>query len=52
MNSVNYKVDLANEDHCGLCSEYRLTKVNHPVENPLTQEQVNIDNDEYIRYMM
>lgn len=27
-NSIDKKVDFANEDHCGECNYYRLTKIN------------------------
>lgn len=26
IEKTNWKIDLANEDHCGVCSEYILTK--------------------------
>jgi hypothetical protein len=25
------KIDLSNEDHCGPCGEYRITKINIPI---------------------
>lgn len=27
---IDYKVNLTNEDHCGTCNSYRLTKVDVP----------------------
>jgi hypothetical protein len=31
---MNYKVDLSNEDHCGPCGQYALTKrINHQKKN-------------------
>jgi len=29
-NAINQKVDLSNEDHCGLCNQYRVIK--KPIE--------------------
>uniref|UniRef100_A0A6C0DS69 Uncharacterized protein n=1 Tax=viral metagenome TaxID=1070528 RepID=A0A6C0DS69_9ZZZZ len=26
-SKINYKVDLSNEDHCGPCGQYALTKI-------------------------
>ena len=50
--TINNKVDLANEDHCGVCSEYRIMKSNHINEIPLTQEPEPSEEEEYLRYMM
>jgi hypothetical protein len=30
---VNYKVDLSNEDHCGPCGQYALTKLEFKNDN-------------------
>ena len=27
IKQINYKVDLSNEDHCGSCGEYALSKI-------------------------
>jgi hypothetical protein len=32
-NKVNYKVDLSNEDHCGPCGQYALTKLEIKTNN-------------------
>jgi hypothetical protein len=32
-NKVNHKVDLSNEDHCGPCGQYALTKLELTNEN-------------------
>ena len=52
MIKINTKVDLANEDHCGLCSEYRNTK--HIVKKVNTENSLIMDeyDDEFLRYMM
>ena len=46
LSTIHHKVDLANEDHCGICSEYRYSKVNE------INIEKNDDSDEYIKYMM
>lgn len=50
IRTINNKVDLANEDHCGICQEYRLAKVNDTVKQ--TEQDDISEDDEYIRYMM
>lgn len=30
---INYKVDLSNEDHCGPCGQYALTKLESTPKN-------------------
>ena len=48
IHAINNKVDLANNDHCGVCYEYGKMKI-----ITASQEQRNTDEeDEYIRYMM
>jgi hypothetical protein len=44
---TNYKIDSANEDHCGVCSQYRPLVIQ-------CRENTNIDmtNKENIRYRM
>jgi hypothetical protein len=27
---INYKIDLSNEDHCGPCGQYIITKISKP----------------------
>lgn len=41
--TVDYKVNLTNEDHCGPCSYYMLTKVSTNNET----DDKNIENTEY-----
>jgi hypothetical protein len=39
------KIDLSNEDHCGPCGEYRITKINKPVikiNNPVIKKDNNL----------
>jgi hypothetical protein len=31
--SMNNKIDLSNEDHCGTCGQYALEKLNHALKN-------------------
>ena len=52
MIKINNKVDLANEDHCGLCSEYRNTK--HTSKKVNTESSLNTEvyDEEFLRYMM
>jgi hypothetical protein len=43
---MNHKVDLSNEDHCGPCGQYALTKIfnkNKNVENK-NVENKNVEN--------
>lgn len=40
---INRKIDMANEDHCGTCSEYSAKKLTEPkttnyIQNPLTPQ--------------
>lgn len=28
---INNKIDLSNEDHCGTCSQYALSKINNKI---------------------
>ena len=37
---MNQKVDLSNEDHCGPCGQYALTKIE-------TEKYQHIDNNKY-----
>ena len=39
---MNQKVDLSNEDHCGPCGQYALTKMD-------VKKSPNIDHDKYPR---
>ena len=50
--TINNKVDLANEDHCGVCSEYRITKSKELNEYPLAQEPDYKEEEEYLKFMM
>jgi len=44
-NKINIKVDLSNEDHCGICSEYILIKKN--INNNLKNNGVKNSNNKY-----
>ena len=33
MKTLNYKVDMSNEDHCGPCGQYALKKTNQTNDN-------------------
>uniref|UniRef100_A0A6C0D8U4 Uncharacterized protein n=1 Tax=viral metagenome TaxID=1070528 RepID=A0A6C0D8U4_9ZZZZ len=35
---INHKIDLSNEDHCGPCGQYALTKLELEVENKKYQQ--------------
>ena len=37
--TMNYKVDMSNEDHCGPCGQYALKKTNQPNDNRLVKPQ-------------
>jgi hypothetical protein len=43
---LDYKVNLTNEDHCGTCSSYRLTKVTDTTVTPVVSVPVNVSSDE------
>jgi len=34
---MNYKIDLSNEDHCGPCGQYILSKLVEPTKNTVKQ---------------
>jgi hypothetical protein len=40
---MNHKIDLSNEDHCGPCGQYALTKLelekNHTTNSDITKKQ-------------
>jgi hypothetical protein len=40
-NKTNNKVDLSNEDHCGPCGQYRLEKLDLPLDVTLSKEKHN-----------
>jgi hypothetical protein len=44
---TNYKIDLANEDHCGVCNQYASVKIQSIKDN-----DVCIMDREYKRYRM
>jgi hypothetical protein len=33
---IDYKIDLSNEDHCGPCGQYALSKTKKQLTNPTT----------------
>jgi len=44
-NKVNYKVDLSNEDHCGPCGQYALTKLEIKTNDNNNENSNNIRNE-------
>jgi hypothetical protein len=40
---VNHKVDLSNEDHCGPCGQYALTKLEPKIKNNSENNSENTD---------
>ena len=38
IHKINHKIDLSNEDHCGPCGQYRITKIE--TENIPTMENL------------
>jgi hypothetical protein len=44
-NKVNYKVDLSNEDHCGPCGQYALTKLEIKTNDNNNKNSNNIRNE-------
>ena len=38
---TNQKVDLSNEDHCGPCGQYAITKITKPVDKPPSNRESN-----------
>jgi hypothetical protein len=52
MKKINFKVDLANEDHCGTCSQYSSKKWNKKKEQYNTNTTSLNEYEEYIRFMM
>jgi hypothetical protein len=50
VNKTNSKIDYANEDHCGVCSDNKPTN-NIVVIIPITPTSED-ENDDYLRYMM
>jgi len=39
---TNHKIDLSNEDHCGPCGQYALTKLNS--ENKEKNTEIHVDS--------
>ncbi len=48
-SKTNYKVDYANEDHCGVCSDNRFKE--YALKKNNVQQEYNQEIEEYIRYM-
>jgi hypothetical protein len=44
---TNYKIDLANEDHCGVCSQYASVKI-----QSIKDKDMDMLDREYKRYRM
>ena len=44
-NKVNNKVDLSNEDHCGPCGQYALTKLEIKTNDNNNENSNNIRNE-------
>lgn len=55
LTQLNQKIDMANEDHCGNCNQYRLMIVKQPIL-PMKVDIPSLNdydkNEEYIRFMM
>jgi hypothetical protein len=43
-NQMNSKIDLSNEDHCGPCGQYALTKLNRQAKDTITKKSESKDN--------
>ena len=41
---INNRVDLSNEDHCGPCGQYALTKIESKIETKNTSNSVEKSN--------
>jgi hypothetical protein len=41
---MNSKIDLSNEDHCGPCGQYALTKINNEIKNTEMKDKKVNDN--------
>ena len=41
---INSKVDLSNEDHCGPCGQYALTKIESKIESKKMSDSVEKTN--------
>jgi hypothetical protein len=39
---MNYKIDLSNEDHCGPCGQYALSKIEFKKKQKMNNKQKNI----------
>jgi hypothetical protein len=46
---INYKIDLANEDHCGPCGEYRIDKIDST--KLLDKEKITIKVDPHTNHV-
>jgi hypothetical protein len=49
--TIEHKVNLTNEDHCGPCSYYRLTKVSSINESNDTDYKNNDNTDDEYKYL-
>ena len=41
---MNSKIDLSNEDHCGPCGQYALTKLHTQAKDTITKKSESKDN--------
>ena len=39
---MNQKIDLSNEDHCGPCGQYMITKINN--QKPMDKTKISVHN--------
>lgn len=49
---ISYKVDMSNEDHCGVCGNYILEKRGPGVKEERVKQKEEVLDDEYYRYLV
>jgi len=47
MHKINIKVDLSNEDHCGICNEYSNNVINNKNQENIKYENIKYENIKY-----
>ena len=53
IHKINHKIDLSNEDHCGPCGQYRITKIeqeNTPIEPVAVKVEPDVKVDRTTKF--
>jgi hypothetical protein len=50
LTQMNHKIDLSNEDHCGPCGQYALSKIGVKKENRIDKQKIDKHKSEKENY--